>query len=63
MVVLFWRMRVLIYLKAFELRRSYLIPGGDLGQFAEALLEECAEGVVFSVGCRAGAFVHFGLNM
>lgn len=45
------------------LNRSYLIPGGDLGQFAEALLEECAEGVVVSVGCRAGAFVHFGLNM
>ncbi len=46
-----------------KLRRSYLIPGGNLGQFSKALLEECAERVVVSVGCRGGAFVHLGLNM
>ena len=43
-------MRVFIYLNALRVNDiNYLIPRGDLGQLAQALLEEGAEGVVVVV--------------
>ncbi len=49
-VVLFCNMRVLIYLNALSLNDiKYLIPRGNLGQLAQALLEEGAKGVVVVV--------------